>query len=139
MSNTALQERLRDFFRQHGVAFNGSKIAAVYLFGSQARNTAKHVSDIDIGLLLEQDPPPGLDGLCQRLASELETFLKREVDLVVLNTACADLVHRVLKDGIFVLDTNPSFRIRFEVKKRNEYFDLLPILREYRRQKRDAT
>jgi len=53
--------------------------------------------------------------------------------VVVLNDAPADLVHRVLRDGVLVLETDRSARIRFEVAKRNEYFDLLPILRRYRR------
>jgi len=52
---------------------------------------------------------------------------------VVLNRAPVDLVHRVLRDGILLLDRDPSGRIRFEVRARNEYFDLLPHLRRYRR------
>jgi hypothetical protein len=36
-------------------------------------------------------------------------------------------------------DRNPSARIRFEVKARNEYFDLLPYLRQYRRTTRGAS
>jgi hypothetical protein len=37
-----------------------------------------------------------------------------------------------LRDGRVVLDRDASARIRFEVKSRNEYFDLLPFLRRYR-------
>ncbi len=39
----------------------------------------------------------------------------------------------MLRDGILVVDRDPSRRIEFEVRRRNEYFDLLPVLREYRR------
>jgi hypothetical protein len=39
----------------------------------------------------------------------------------------------VLRDGLLVLDRDPSVRIRFEVRARNEYFDLLPFLLRYRR------
>ena len=52
---------------------------------------------------------------------------------MALNRASADLVHRVLRDGRLVLDRDPAARIRFEVQKRNEYFDLAPIRRLYRR------
>jgi len=52
--------------------------------------------------------------------------------LIVLNRAPTDLVHRVLRDGRLLLDRDPSKRIRFEVRKRNEYFDLEPALRRYR-------
>ena len=54
------------------------------------------------------------------------------VQVVVLNTAPVDLVHRVLRDGRLLIDIDPSARVRFEVKARNEYFDLLPVLRRYR-------
>jgi hypothetical protein len=50
-----------------------------------------------------------------------------------MNHAAPDLLHRVLRDGEILLDRDPSFRIQFEVRTRNEYFDLLPILRRYRR------
>jgi hypothetical protein len=55
------------------------------------------------------------------------------VDLVILNTASADLVHRVLRDGDLVLERDRGRRIRFEVAKRNEYFDLQPVRDAYRR------
>ena len=55
------------------------------------------------------------------------------VDLVVLDSAPVDLVHRVLRDGRLLYDDDPSMRVRFEVRSRNQYFDLLPYLREYRR------
>ena len=60
-------------------------------------------------------------------------LLGNEVDLLVLNQAPLDLIHRVLRDGVLVYDGHPSSRIRFEVQARNAYFDLLPYLRQYRR------
>jgi len=44
-----------------------------------------------------------------------------------------DLVHRVLRDSLLLAERDRSARIRFEVRSRNEYFDLLPFLRRYRR------
>ncbi len=52
--------------------------------------------------------------------------------MVVLNRAPADLVHRILRDGILLVENDAAARVAFEVNKRNEYFDLLPNLREYR-------
>ena len=57
----------------------------------------------------------------------------RRADLIILNHAPADLVHRVLRDGILVCEPSRSARIRFEVRLRNEYFDLDPIRTLYRR------
>ena len=107
--------------------------AAVYLFGSVARGDDRPGSDIDLGILHRRDPPPTLDGLPLRLEDELERLLGRAVQVVTLNTAPADLRARVLRDGVLILDRDPSLRIRFEVQTRNEWFDLQPILREYRR------
>lgn len=108
-------------------------IAAVYLFGSVARGTAGEHSDVDVAVLFDISPPRTLDGLPVELAAEIEHVLGRRVDLVVLNHAPADVSHRVLRDGILVANANPSARIQFEIRARNEYFDLEPILRRYRR------
>ncbi len=55
------------------------------------------------------------------------------LEVVALNDAPADLVHRAMRDGIVLLDRERSVRLRFEVQARNEYFDLVPIRRLYRR------
>lgn len=121
-------DTLKAYFDGHGRG-----IAAAYLFGSVARETARDASDVDIGVLFEEDPPRTLEGLHSELADQIEALLGRVVDLVVLNRAPADLAHRVLRDGVRVCDRNRSARIRYEVRVRNEYFDLEPILRRYRR------
>ncbi len=108
-------------------------VAAAYLFGSVARDEAGPASDVDIGLLLNSEPLPNYESLHLRLEGELERALARSVEVVVLNRAPVDLVHRVMRDGVLLLDRDPRARIRFEVRARNEYFDLLPFLRRYRR------
>lgn len=119
---------MEEFFRA-----GPSGIAAVYLFGSVARGTARDGSDADVAVLFDPDPPATLEGLHTDLAHALEELLGRRVDLAILNRAPVDLVHRVLRDGILVCDASRSARIRFEVWARNAYFDLEPHLRRYRR------
>jgi predicted nucleotidyltransferase len=114
------------------LAAMGRDLVCAYLFGSTARRTARPDSDLDLALLLAADPSPTLEGLQMPLADRLTETTGRSVDLVLLNRAPVDLVHRVLRDGVLLVDTDPSARIRFEVKARNEYFDLLPYLRQYR-------
>lgn len=108
-------------------------VVAAYLYGSVARGDDHAGSDVDVAVLFATAPPPDLSGPSLRLADGLERALGRPVDLVILNSAPADLVHRVLRDGALVMDRDRSRRLRFEVQKRNDYFDLEPVQRLYRR------
>jgi predicted nucleotidyltransferase len=110
-----------------------SGLVCAYLFGSTARGVARPGSDLDVAVLFASDPPHTLAGLHLDLADDLSAATGRPVDLVVLNRAPVDLVHRVLRDGILLLERDRSARISFEVHARAEYFDLLPYLQRYRR------
>jgi predicted nucleotidyltransferase len=123
-----IETALRGFFRR-----DPRGALAVYLFGSLARGTSTDASDVDVGVLFGERQPATLEGLHLTLEGDLEKLIGRTVQLVVLDGAPVDLVHRVLRDGRLLLDRDPSRRIAFEVKARNEYFDLLPHLRRYRR------
>lgn len=114
----------------------GDRLIAAYLFGSVARGTDRPTSDIDVAILLRTPPTDGLEGVRFTLEGELERVVGRPCQIVLLNDASADLVHRVLRDGTLLVERDRSARIAFEVRARNEYFDLLPVLRRYRR--RDA-
>lgn len=109
------------------------RVLAVYLFGSFSRGTAGPASDVDVAVLLDGPPSGRLDDLPFSLQGRLESALGREVQVVVLNTAAPDLVHRALRDGRILLDRDRGRRIRFEVRARNLYFDLQPFLARYRR------
>jgi predicted nucleotidyltransferase len=112
----------------------GPALCCAYLFGSRARGDGRRDSDVDVAVLFATDPPRTLAGLHLDLADRLSAAIGgRPVDLVVLNRAPVDLIHRVLRDGLLLLERDRSARIRFEVRARNEYFDLLPHLRRYRR------
>jgi uncharacterized protein len=128
VTRDAVVSALRAFF-----ANPPAGTAAVYLFGSVARAESAAGSDVDVAILFDQDPPRTMQGLHLGLADELHRTLGRRVDLIVLNHAPADLVHRVLRDGILLCEPSPSARVRFEIRIRNEYFDLEPIRTLYRR------
>ena len=98
-----------------------------------ARGTFRPGSDIDIAVLEKERRAPTLEGSLSPLADELTVALGRKVDLVSLHQASLDLIHRVLRDGILLAESDRSLRVRFEVKKRGEYLDLKPYLDMYRR------
>lgn len=127
VSNENLERRL-----SHALAGFPARVVAAYLFGSEARGEATGGSDLDIAVLLRGSHSATLESGGFDLASGLESAFGRPVDLVILNRAPVDLVARVLRDGRLLLDRDRSARIRFEVQARNEYFDLLPYLRQYR-------
>lgn len=108
------------------------QIVCGYLFGSLARECDRSDSDVDVAVLFDVPPPKTLLGPVSRLQGQLEQALGRSVDVVALNDASADLVHRVLRDGVLLNENDAQRRIAFEVRARNAYFDLLPYLNAYR-------
>jgi predicted nucleotidyltransferase len=105
----------------------GEGLVCAYLFGSYARGEIAPESDVDVAVLFERDPPRTLAGLHLDLADDLRVAVGGPVDLVVLNRAPADLIHRVLRDGILILERDRAARIRFEVRARNAYFHAYPV------------
>ncbi|GAC1527542.1 MAG: hypothetical protein NVS3B10_25270 [Polyangiales bacterium] len=111
-------------------------LVAAWVFGSIARGEDSATSDVDVGVLYRTALARTLEAIPLALHDALESALRRRVDLVVLDHASPDLVHRVLRDGVLVLERDRSARIAFEVRRRSEYFDMLPTWRRYRRAQR---
>jgi uncharacterized protein len=111
---------------------DGSVVAA-WLFGSVARGTAHARSDVDVAVLRTRDEAPReLADLPLDLEDDLARRLRRRVQVVDVGRAPADLVHRVLRDGVLLVDRDRARRVRFEVASRNRYFDMAPVWRLYR-------
>lgn len=108
-------------------------LVCAYLFGSVARGDQTASSDVDVAVLFDPLPPRRLLGPMATLAGAIETVCGVRVDLVMLNDAAPDLVHRVLRDGLLLCEHDPARRIRFETAARAAYLDLQPYLEEYRR------
>jgi hypothetical protein len=128
-----IEAALRDHF-----AASPPAVVAAWLYGSVARGTARPDSDVDVAVLLGREPARGLAGQPFDLEDELARLLGRDVQVVVLDRAPPDLAHRVLRDGRLLFESDPAARVTFQVRSRNEYFDLLPVLEEYRRTRKGA-
>jgi len=107
-------------------------LACAWLFGSQARGDAGSGSDADVAVLYQQDPPLTLEASGFLLADELAERAGLAVQVVIANHAPPDLMHRVLKDGVLILDPDKAKRVRFEVLSRNRWWDLKPVLDQVR-------
>lgn len=107
-------------------------VVAVYIFGSVARGQERPESDVDVAVLFADAPAPTFDAQPYALEALLERRLGRPVEIVVLNRAPVDLRIRVQRDGCIAVDRDPAARLRYEVRTRNEAWDIEPILRRYR-------
>jgi predicted nucleotidyltransferase len=108
-------------------------IVAAWIFGSTARGTERPDSDVDIAILTSRPAEHTMADLWLDLRADLTQLAGTEVDLDVVDDAPADLTHRVMRDGVILIDRDRAARIRFEVAARNRFFDMTPIWDEYRR------
>ena len=109
-----------------------SDVVAAYLFGSTIRGDAHPNSDVDVAVLFDRPQPATLDAPRFVLEGDLERALGKPVDLIVLNDVPVDLRIRVMREGCLLVDRVPGARIAFEVRTRNEAFDIEPVLTRYR-------
>lgn len=123
--------------RLKGALAAHADVLVAYLFGSAARGEMRPGSDVDVAVLISPRGAarairPTLASMRSGLQADLQEAARRSVDLVILDHASPDLIHRVLRDGVLLAERDRSARIRFEVDARNAYFDVLPFLIRYR-------
>lgn len=106
-------------------ALAGEPVVVAYLFGSQARGTARADSDVDVAALLAPEVPAAtyLDAQL-RIAQKLSdaTHLG-DVDVVVLNDAPLPLRGRVVHDRQVVYCTDEPARVEYESLTFREFVD----------------
>jgi predicted nucleotidyltransferase len=97
-------------------------LVSAYLFGSQANNTQREDSDVDLALLFEWNhAPAGLDAIALR--ESIADAIGKEVDLVILNDASPILLMQVLK-GKELFVNNHSVNASFWMRAFTDYCDL---------------
>ncbi len=103
-------------------------VKLAYLFGSQARGTARTLSDVDVAILLEEDGDR--HAVVLELAAELSGAAGgRHVDVVVLNTAPVALAYRVIRDGRLLLSRDERARVEHWARTVDRYIDMAPFRR----------
>lgn len=101
----------------------GTRIDAVYVFGSEALGTATEQSDLDLAILFTPKQLPTFQEQMD-LRLLLEDLAGREIDLLVLNTVGPIVAMQAVTKGKLILDNNPSHRVNFVTTLFSRYAEL---------------
>lgn len=120
-----------DIVRQYFV--KRPDIAAVYLFGSFAEGVASPLSDLDLAILFS--PLVSTNSYSQEklnITALLSRLITAPVNIHILDTKMSlPFLFQVITKGKVQIDNMPSFRLDFEEKARNLYFDFQPVINQY--------
>lgn len=104
-------------------------VELAYLYGSIARKRPLPPSDIDVALLLSDEPPSSYERLV--LEVEIQAALEdasqlSSLDVRSINQAPIMVQGTVVQEGILLYSRDKDTRVAFEVAVRKRYFDYLP-------------
>lgn len=102
-----------------------------YIFGSFAYKNFNSKSDVDIAVYLDNRIIDDFFDKRLELISDISQTLKKEADILILNTAPPFIKYVVLKEGKLIFSRDENQRIDFELKAINNYFDLKTVLEKY--------
>ncbi len=113
-------------YKKELIEYFSSKDSVIlaYLFGSTVRGDTGRLSDVDIGILLNENISKNdRFDLELKLISEISALIKKnKIDLVVLNEAPLLLAYNIIKNGI-ILKSSETERVNFETKILSMYMD----------------
>jgi len=93
---------------------NKAEVAAVYLFGSQARRRAVPYSDVDIAILIHRESIESAHLKRIEYLTELGKLLKKDIHAVIMNTAGEELLRQIFSTGICILVNDQKILSRFK-------------------------
>lgn len=116
-------EELINIFRSY------PEIKLAYLFGSRANGEEGPLSDYDFAVYFDLKDRIRMSDIRFKLLAQLSRELKTDhIDLVILNlTESPELKYNIIKDGRVIYEEEP-YKIVFEPKVLNEYFDFKALL-----------
>jgi predicted nucleotidyltransferase len=88
-----LQTTIANYF------LNRKEIVAIYLFGSQATGRQRPFSDVDVGVILQHAELDNASELHGKYTMALGRLLRKDVHIVILNTAGEVLLKQVFTKG----------------------------------------
>jgi hypothetical protein len=108
--------------------YQRNEVIFAYLYGSYAKGNENKLSDIDIAIYIDKSKKPesGTFGYRSELITELQSFVDKDIDLIILNEVTNILAYNVLKDGKLLFTKSYEKRINFHEKVMKTYLDFLP-------------
>jgi hypothetical protein len=103
---------------------NLDEVVVAYLFGSVARGEDNKLSDVDIGVLLDESlSKQDMFNLELQIIDDIVGLLGSDkIDLTIMNQAPLLLKFNIIKDG-YLLKSDESSRIPFETRVMSRYLD----------------
>jgi predicted nucleotidyltransferase len=105
-----------------GVLARCPGVVFAYLFGGVAKGDLRPLSDVDVGVYLDESIDP-IEARLEVVGVTTAHLGTDEVDLVVLNSAPTALVGRILQTRRVICDHDPFRRHQFESLALREFFD----------------
>ena len=122
----SLIEILKDFFSEE------EKVLFCYLFGSFACQNFNSKSDVDVAVFLDEKKNEDFFKTRLELIASLSKLLKREADVIILNTTNSVLFkYAILREGKLIFASDIGKMIDFEMKVLRDYYDFLPFSKAY--------
>ncbi len=106
-------------------ALGQPNLALAVVFGSLARGALRRDSDVDLGLLLDQDNPE----LRLRLEVDFGRVAGRAVDLIFLDQAPPLLRFEIAREGQVLLERRPFLWSDFKANAMRDWWDWAPYAR----------
>jgi predicted nucleotidyltransferase len=95
-------------------------ISVIYLFGSHASGRDRSRSDIDLGVLFNDD----VDGFTRiNMETEISNRLKKDVDLIDMKKSSPFLRHQIYKHGKILYHDGSDFSSEFRANSIRDYLD----------------
>ena len=117
--------------------FDGTPVEFAYLYGSVAKDLKNPFSDLDVAIFAERlDKKQSLKlelSLSLALDDLLDAAIKSEVRII--NYLPLSVQGEIITTGILVFCRNDAKRVEFETNLRMAYFDFLPVIRSFRRER----
>lgn len=91
------------------------ELSAVYLFGSCAVGKELKGSDVDLGILFIPTDQNSMLQMKDQYLVELSRILRKDLHLVVMNSANQELLRQIFSKGISIVVNDPKELARFRM------------------------